>query len=147
VKIYVAAMVALMEKEKGGSKQNESQFTTKKNGAFLSPPRPLNANTLFLNLMLRVLVLYFHGFRETSVVFDETLPTINKSKHPQKAGGLHGTKRKDPCPRRTTKTGQTTREHRIPASPLIARSISNNKRVGPLERMPCLEEPSSIAIA
>jgi hypothetical protein len=99
VKIYVAAMVALMEKEKGGSKQNESQFTTKKNGAFMSPPRPLNANTLFLNLMLRVLVLYFHGFRETSVVFDETLPTINKSKHP-KRGALQGIKRKDPCPRK-----------------------------------------------
>jgi hypothetical protein len=36
--------------------------------------------------MLRVLVLCFHDFRETSVVFDETLPTINKSKHPNKGG-------------------------------------------------------------
>jgi len=79
-------------------------------------------------------------------VFDETLPTINKSKHPKRRG-LQRTKRRDPCPRRTTKTGQTTTEHRIPESPPVARSISNNKRVGPLERMPSLEEPSPTAIA
>jgi hypothetical protein len=31
---------------------------------------------------------------------DETLPTINKPKHPQKKGGIHGTKWKDPHPRK-----------------------------------------------
>jgi len=47
VKIYVAAVEALMKKERGWSKQDETQFTTKKikklkkNGAFLSFTRPL----------------------------------------------------------------------------------------------------------
>jgi hypothetical protein len=35
VKIYVATVEALMKKERGGSKQDETQFTTK-NAAFLS---------------------------------------------------------------------------------------------------------------
>jgi hypothetical protein len=99
-----------------------------------------------LNLKLRDLVLCFHDFTKTSILFDETLPTINKSKHP-KRGEIEGIKTKDPCPRRTTKRGQTTRECQVPEPPPVAGSISNNKRRGPFERMPSLEEPSPIAIA
>jgi hypothetical protein len=88
-----------------------------------------------LNLKLRVLVLYFHDFTETSIVFDETLPTINKSTHP-KRGVIQGIKRKDPCPRRTTKRGQTIKDRQVPEPPSVARSRSNNKRGGPFERTP-----------
>jgi hypothetical protein len=37
-------------------------------------------------------------------------------------------------------------EHQVPEPPLIARSVSN-KKGGPLERRPSLEEPSPIATA
>jgi hypothetical protein len=92
------------------------------------------------------MVLCFHDFTETSIVFDETLPNINKSKHP-KTRGIQGIKRKDPCPRRTTKRGQTTKDRRVPEPPPVATSISNNKRGGPLEMTPSLEEPSPTTIA
>jgi hypothetical protein len=35
--------------------------------------------------------------------------------------------------KRTTKRGQTTREHQIPEPPPIAKSISNKKMGGPLK--------------
>jgi hypothetical protein len=44
VKIYAATLEALRKKERGGSKQVETQFTTK-NGAFLSFT-PWKANAL-----------------------------------------------------------------------------------------------------
>jgi hypothetical protein len=47
VKIYVAAVEALMKKEK----QDETQFTTKIDG-FLSFTPPLNANVLFCRFFL-----------------------------------------------------------------------------------------------
>jgi hypothetical protein len=128
VKIYVATMVAL--REKGVKKRMKLSLPQKKQGAFLSSPplfppgSPFNTNTLFgrffLNLKLRVLVLCVHDFTRTSIVFDESLPTINKSKHPKK-GGIQGIQTKKPCPSRTTKRGQTTRECQVPEPPSCCR--------------------------
>jgi hypothetical protein len=77
---------------------------------------------------------------------DETLPTINKSKHPKK-GEYKGRKKgrthiqED---KRSTKKGQTTKEHPVHKPPTLIRSISNNERGGPPKRTPSLEEASSI---
>jgi len=69
VKIYVAALEALMKNER----QDETQFTTKVDG-FLSFIPPLNANVLFCRFFwnltlcmtkLRVLVLCFSYLRIT----------------------------------------------------------------------------------
>jgi hypothetical protein len=78
-------------------------------------------------------------------LFDETLPIINKSKHPKK-GEYKGKKGKDPRPRKQKnhQMKATTREHQVPEPLLVTRSISNNERGGPLERMLSLKEPSPI---
>jgi hypothetical protein len=50
MKIYATAAVeALRRKERGGQKQDETQFTTKKNGAFLVSPL-LNSFLLFFGI-------------------------------------------------------------------------------------------------
>jgi hypothetical protein len=84
---------------------------------------------------------------------DETLPIINKPKHPKK-GRIQGTKWKDPHPRkwkdpsprnltkRTIEEGEPQREHQVPKPPLVARCISNKERGEPLQMTPSLEEPS-----
>jgi len=67
--------------------------------------------------------------------WDETLPMINKSKHPEK-GEYKGRKKgrthiqED---KRTTKRGQTTKEHRVHKPPPLIISISNNEKGGPLK--------------
>lgn len=67
---------------------------------------------------------------------------INKPKHPEKEG-KQGTKWKDPPhPRRQKKNHLRGLEHQVPKLPLVARSISNDERKGPLERTPTPEEPS-----
>jgi hypothetical protein len=60
---------------------------------------------------------------------DETLPIINKSKHPKKTGEIQGIKRIDPFQeyKRTTKGGQTSREDQVCKAPPVMRSISNNE--------------------
>jgi hypothetical protein len=60
---------------------------------------------------------------------EETLPIINKSKHPKKGGGIQGIKRNDPIQedKRTTKQGQTSRDHQVCKPPPLVRSISNNE--------------------
>jgi len=75
---------------------------------------------------------------------DETLPIINKSQHPKKGdykgkkiGRTHVQEHK-----RTSKRGQTTREHQVPKCPHVMISISNSDRGGPHERRPSLEKPS-----
>jgi len=79
---------------------------------------------------------------------DETLPIINKSKHPK--NGEYKGKRKRRThiqeDKRTTKRGQTIGEHQVPERPHVARSISTNERGGPLERLPSLDEPSPTRI-
>jgi len=76
VKIYLAAMEALRQKER----QGETQFTKKQLMIFLVSPHPLsssNVNVLvcrfFLNLILcttqfRVLVLCFPHFTDNSII-------------------------------------------------------------------------------
>jgi hypothetical protein len=71
---------ALREKERGGSKEDETMFKTKNGACFSSPlplPPHLNANVhfgrFFLNLTrfwtkLKVLVLCFPDFTENSIV-------------------------------------------------------------------------------
>jgi hypothetical protein len=77
---------------------------------------------------------------------NETLPIINKPKHPKK-GGIQGTKWQDPCPRRqrTTQDAKPQREHQISKPSLVVISISNRERGGPPERTPSLEKPSPTA--
>jgi hypothetical protein len=41
--------------------------------------------------------------------------------------------------------GEPQGEHQVPKPPLVARSISNKERGGPLERTPTLKEPSPTA--
>jgi hypothetical protein len=70
--VYVAAVEALMEKEG----HDETQFTTKIHGCFLSFIPPLNANVLFFAgffyirtlcmIKLRFLVLCFSYFADNS---------------------------------------------------------------------------------
>jgi hypothetical protein len=59
-------------------------------------------------------------------VYDETLPIINKSKHPKKGGNTREKKGRTHVQedKRTTKRGQTTREHQVPKPPPDTRSIS-----------------------
>jgi len=62
-------------------------------------------------------------------VFDETLPTINKSKHPikgeykEKIGRIHCQEDK-----RTTQEEEPQRELQVPQPPPVRRSISNKER-------------------
>jgi hypothetical protein len=81
----------------------------------------------FLSLLYVAYTLSGFFFRPLlRFVYDETLPIINKSKHPKK-GAIQGEKRgrthiqED---KRTTKRGQTTREHQVPKPPPVTRSIS-----------------------
>jgi hypothetical protein len=76
---------------------------------------------------------------------DETLPIINKPKHPKKGeymeqnGRSHVQEKK-----RTTQEGEQQKEHQVPEPPLITKNISNKERGRPLERTPSLKEPSPI---
>jgi hypothetical protein len=78
---------------------------------------------------------------------DETLPIINKPKHPKKNeykeqnGRTHIQENK-----RTTQEGEPQREHKVPKPLLIARSISNKERGRPPERMLDLDKSLFIAI-
>jgi hypothetical protein len=76
----------------------------------------------------------------------ETLPIINKPKHPKK-GEHKEQKRRSQIQedKRTTQEGKPQKEHQLPEPLPIARSISNKERGGPLERTPSLKEPSPIA--
>jgi hypothetical protein len=62
--------------------------------------------------------------------YGETLPIINKPKHPKKGkykeqnGRIHVQEDKT-----TTKEDEPQREHQVPEPPPIARSISNEERV------------------
>jgi len=87
------------------------------------------------------------GSSSNQAYSDETLPIINKSKHPKK-GGIQGTKKEGPMFKKTKQPLKgTAREHQIPKPPLVTRSISNNETGGPFERTPNLEEPSPTAMS
>jgi hypothetical protein len=79
---------------------------------------------------------------------DETLPNINKPKHPNK-GRIKRTEWEDPHPKRQKNhlKGQPQKEHQVLKPPPLARSISNKENGGPPKRTLNLEEPSSTAIA
>jgi hypothetical protein len=76
----------------------------------------------------------------------ETLPIINKPKHPKKGEHKEEKGRSQiQEDKRTTQEGEAQKEHQLPEPPPIARGISNKERGGPLERTPSLKEPSPIA--
>jgi len=82
---------------------------------------------------------------------DETLPTINKPKHPKKKRGNMRNKMEGPTSKKTIeppKMPNQQGERQVPGPPpVVARSISNNERGGPPETRPSLEKPSPTATA
>jgi hypothetical protein len=82
VKIYAAAagVEALRKKERGGQNRMKLSFYHKKIGAFLSFTPPLKANILFAGTKLRVLVLCFLNFTESSLESSISPPPLRACK-------------------------------------------------------------------
>jgi hypothetical protein len=64
---------------------------------------------------------------------DETLPIINKSKHPKKEGEYKEYKARTPSKKtkEPSNDGKPSRNTQVLEPPLFVRSISNNERGGP----------------
>jgi hypothetical protein len=79
--------------------------------------------------------------------YDETLPIINKPKHPKKKGENKEQNRRTHIQKdnRTTKEGEPQRELQVLKPPLVVRSISNREREGAPKRMLSLEKLSPMA--
>jgi hypothetical protein len=77
--------------------------------------------------------------------YDETLPIINKSKHPPQKREETRNEMEVQEDDRATKEGELQREHQVPEPHLVARNISNKERGGAPKRIPNLQKPSPMA--
>jgi hypothetical protein len=75
---------------------------------------------------------------------DETLPIINKPKHPKEKGKYKEQNARTHVleDKGTTSKGKLQRQHQVPKPLSLAKSISNKERGGPPQRRPSLNEPS-----